>query len=63
MDGKQRDQNGSTDLTPTMQAGQDSDAGGGGWFRGNVYVACSDCVVVLVLGDKFNDSAPSTGVL
>ena len=50
-------------LTPTMQAGQDSDAGGGGWFRGNVYVACSDCVVVLVLGDKFNDSAPSTGVL
>ena len=47
-----------------MQAGQDFGVrGGGGWFRGNVYVACSDCVVVLVLGDKFNDSAPSTGVL
>ena len=28
MDGKQRDQNGSTDLTPTMQAGQDSEGGG-----------------------------------
>jgi hypothetical protein len=27
MDGKQRDQNGSTDLTPTMQAGQDSEGG------------------------------------
>jgi hypothetical protein len=38
-------------LTPTMQVGQDSDAGGGGWFTGNVYVACSDCVVVLALGD------------
>ena len=30
MDGKQRDQNGSTDLTPTMQAGQDSDGRVGG---------------------------------
>jgi hypothetical protein len=25
--------------------------GGGGWFTGNVYVACSDCVVVLALGN------------
>ena len=36
-------------LTPTMQAGQDSD--GGGWIRGNVYAASSDCVVVLALRD------------
>jgi len=36
-------------LTPTMQAGQDSD--GGGWIRGNVYAVSSDCVVVLALGD------------
>ena len=41
-----------------MQAGQDSDAGGGGWFRDNVYVAsgkvyaaCSGCVGDLSLGD------------
>ncbi len=30
-------------------AGQDSD--GGGRHRENVYAACSDCVVVLALGD------------
>jgi hypothetical protein len=30
MDGKQRDQNDSTDLTPTMQAGPGQDSEGGG---------------------------------
>ena len=33
-----------------MQAGQDSD-GGGGWHGENVYAACSGCVVGLSLGD------------
>ena len=49
MDDKQLDQNCSTDLTPTMQAGQDSE--GGGKHRTNVYAACSGGVVVVVLGD------------
>ena len=44
-------------------AGRVADGLGGCPF-GNVYAACSGCVVVLVLGDKFNDySAPSTEVL
>ena len=42
-----RSQSGLPLLAPTMQAGQDSDGGG----IGNVYDACSDCVVVLALGD------------
>ena len=45
----QGSQSGFPLLTPTMQAGQDSD--GGGWIRGNVYAVSSDCVVVLALGD------------
>jgi hypothetical protein len=44
-----------------MQAGQDSDGGVGGSER--MCAASSGYVVVLVLGDNFNDSAPSTGVL
>jgi hypothetical protein len=35
-----------------MQAGQDSDWGGGGrWHGKNMYVACSGCVVGLSFGD------------
>jgi hypothetical protein len=40
-------------LTPTMQAGQDSDVGW--WLRGIVYAACSDYVVVL---DRGRDYVP-----
>ena len=50
MDGKQRDQNGSTDLTPTMQAGQDSDAGV--CVGGSEAMCTLHAVVVLVVGKE-----------
>jgi hypothetical protein len=46
-----------------MQAWQDSDGGVGGSEELCTLHAVIERVVVLVLGDKFNDSAPSTGVL
>jgi len=54
-DGKQRDQNGRTDLTPTMQAGQDSEGGG---VVANKCVRCMQWwCCVFVFGLEFREVA------
>jgi hypothetical protein len=46
-------------LTPTMQAGQDSDGGvGGNVYGSNVYAACSDYVVIFAPTLMIQPQAP-----